>query len=411
LTLVPSVLDALRSPEAVRERSENIFRAGLAGELGHFAIALDRLPRVASRVAKETHDAYPDGNIPYHGRFRHFGAGGVDRLALLEDQLGAGSSDERARACIDLVVTSVLLDAGAGPDWRYREAATGRSFERSEGLAVASFHMFASGLFSARPHEPLRADAARLAALAPSELALGFQASEENPLVGLSGRARLLEALSAAMFERPDLFGHPARAGNLLDPLREKSGEDGLGLDARELLRVVLDGLSSIWPSRTVVDGVSLGDVWRHPRAGGEGPSAGLVPFHKLSQWLCYSLLEPLELAGIPVRDLDALTGLAEYRNGGLFVDMGVLEAKHPGVASGTHRPDSELVVEWRALTVALLDRVADGVRDELGMDAERLPLAKVLEGGTWRAGRSVALELREDGGPPIRVESDGTVF
>lgn len=225
MTADPSLLllDALWSPDAVRERSENIFRAGLAGELTHFGILLERLPRVAARVAKETHDAYPGGRVPDHGRFRHFGAGGVDRLALLDAKLGASSREEKARAHIDLVLTSVLLDAGAGPQWRYRETATGRSFERSEGLAVASFHMFTAGLFSARSDEPLRADAARLAALDPSEIALGFQAGENNSLVGLSGRARLLQALASAMIDRPDVFGSPPRAGNLFDFLRERA--------------------------------------------------------------------------------------------------------------------------------------------------------------------------------------------
>jgi hypothetical protein len=135
------------------------------------------------------------------------------------------------------------------------------------------------------------------------------------------------------------------------------------------------------------------------------------VPFHKLSQWLSYSLIEPIQMAGIEVSGVDALTGLAEYRNGGLFVDRGVLAPKRRDVIEIVHDPGDEVVVEWRALTVALLDRVADKVRDELGMDRESLPLAKVLEGGTWRAGRKAALELREGGPPPIRVQSDGTLF
>ena len=45
------------------------------------------------------------------------------------------------------------------------------------------------------------------------------------------------------------------------------------------------------------------------------------MPLHKLSQWLAYSLIEPLQRAGIAVTDIDGLTGLAEYRNGGLFID------------------------------------------------------------------------------------------
>jgi hypothetical protein len=135
------------------------------------------------------------------------------------------------------------------------------------------------------------------------------------------------------------------------------------------------------------------------------------VPFHKLSQWLAYSLIEPLEEAGIGVTELDGLTGLPEYRNGGLFIDTGVLAFRDPGDASKPQSVDSPLIVEWRALTVALLDRVAEEVRRKLGLSAEAFPLAKVLEGGTWASGRRLAREKRPGGEPPIQVISDGTVF
>jgi hypothetical protein len=68
------------------------------------------------------------------------------------------------------------------------------------------------------------------------------------------------------------------------------------------------------------------------------------------------------------------------------------------------------LVVEWRALTVALLDELAPLVRDRLGVDAHAMPLARVLEGGTWAAGRATAQRLR-GGLPPLTIDSDGTVF
>jgi hypothetical protein len=107
----------------------------------------------------------------------------------------------------------------------------------------------------------------------------------------------------------------------------------------------------------------------------------------------------------------DGLTALAEYRNGGLLIDSGVLVPKHAAVLRDAHPGDSEVVVEWRALTIALIDRLADRVRDKLGLSSAQLPLAKVLQGGTWSAGRALARQLREDGGPPLRVLSDGTLF
>jgi hypothetical protein len=118
-----------------------------------------------------------------------------------------------------------------------------------------------------------------------------------------------------------------------------------------------------------------------------------------------------LQAHGVAVQGLDALTGLPEYRNGGLFIDMGVLVPRHADVFSRDHDATSELVVEWRALTVCLLDRLAAAIRAARGQDAVSLPLAKVLEGGTWAAGRRIARTRRPDGGPPIAVISDGTVF
>jgi hypothetical protein len=126
---------------------------------------------------------------------------------------------------------------------------------------------------------------------------------------------------------------------------------------------------------------------------------------------MSYSLVEPIEGAGLPVVALDELTGLPEYRNGGLFLDLGVLAWRDPATAGRVMKPGDEPIVEWRVLTVALLDQVAGEMRKRLGLDAGSLPLAKVLQGGTWTAGRRVASRLRADGGPPLRLDSDGTVF
>ena len=78
---------------------------------------------------------------------------------------------------------------------------------------------------------------------------------------------------------------------------------------------------------------------------------------------------------------------------------------------SSAHDVGSTLVVEWRALTVALLDQMAGLVRERLGRDARELPLPRILQGGTWAAGRAIARKLRAEGTPPLRVISDGTVF
>ena len=271
--------------------------------------------------------------------------------------------------------------------------------------------MFAAGAFSADPHHPLRVDASVLANISVADLERGLQVSDVNPLVGIAGRADLLRRLGALVASKPDVFASrdTPRPGGLFDRLALLA--DGLELPAPTILAELLQQLGPIWPSRLTLGGIALGDCWKHPSLTSADATSGLMPLHKLSQWLAYSLIEPLQTAGIRVTDIDGLTGLAEYRNGGLFVDTGVLRFRDFEAAQQAHEVASSLVVEWRALTVALLDGLADSVRKRLGLDATSMPLAKILEGGTWAAGRLLARERRADASPPVKVISDGTVF
>jgi len=388
------------TPGAVRTRAHEILALAEQDRAPHFTYRPERLPPTVDYVLATIRANYPDLAIPFHSRWRHFGVGGVDRWGALAQDLAGESPAEIARIRFDLAVTSVLLDAGAGAAWRYREAGGG-FYARSEGLGVASFHLFRAGLFSADPHRKLRAEAAALRRLDEAALEAGMQVTAANPLVGIAGRAALLRRLGEALAAQPALFGAAGRIGNLFDHL---AGQAVAGrLEASSILAALLRGFGTIWPGRHDMAGIALGDTWRHGDV--------LVPFHKLSQWLAYSLIEPLEAAGIAVTAIDGLTGLAEYRNGGLFLDLGVIVPRDAGLAHRVLAVDDEAVVEWRALTVALLDRVADGVRAALGMDAQSLPLAKVLEGGTWAAGRRIAAETRPGGPPPLAIASDGTVF
>jgi Protein of unknown function (DUF1688) len=402
---------SLLSAQAVRARAHRMLEIGLNDQLRHFRVNLGRLDNAVDLVLAATRTAYPTFDVPFHSRWRHFVVGGVDRWTALADAREWRNGNERARAEFDLAIISVLLDAGAGPSWRYRDPLTGTSIGRSEGLALASLDMFARGIFSAKADEPLRADAAVLQRLTVADLETGFQIADDNPLVGLDGRVGLLRRLGEQVSAAPQVFARndTARPGGLFDHLTGVA-EQG-AIEAPTILSELLRRLGPIWPSRITLGGIALGDCWRHPALKTEDATSELVPLHKLSQWLSYSLIEPMQRAGLRVTDIDGLTGLAEYRNGGLFVDAGVLQFRDPVDAQREHDVASPLVVEWRALTVALLDRLADLLRQRVGLDAVSLPLAKILEGGTWAAGRAMAFERRPDGSPPVKVVSDGTVF
>jgi len=456
------ILTVLREPATIRARCAAITQAVDESRSGLFRIDRGQLPIAAARVVKSIRSRYPDLNIPYHSRWRHFEAGGVDRKAELDALISGLDVAEQARARFDLTVVSVLLDAGAGAQWRFVEragplpamalppqrqgrddllsmldqAATGKApvdkeqaaeqppvadaaaasatYARSEGLAVASFRAFVAGAFSSVNGQPCRADAAALRMVDAAALRSIFQVSPANPLVGLEGRAGLLSRLGEAMQAEGAREGLQARPGLIYDRITANGARHEVA--AADVLKQVLRSFAPIWQSGSKVMGLPAGDVWPHLWAGeatGEGPNPqteGWVPFHKLSQWLTYSLIEPLQWAGVKVTGLDALTGLPEYRNGGLLLDTGVIVPRRPASLDRTWRPADEFIVEWRALTVTLLDELAVLVRQQLGKSAEEMPLACILEGGTWAAGREIAGELR-DGAPPVKIDSDGTVF
>jgi hypothetical protein len=396
-----SIADVLRDPATIRARAHHILAAVRADHSPHFRVRDDLMSAAARTVADVTRQRYPTLAIPVHARWRHFEAGGVDRLPRLAEALKGVDRAERARAEIDLTVVSVLLDAGAGPDWMYREAYTGIALGRSEGLGLATFHAFIAGWFSSDNTWPLRADAGGLLRLDEAALRTIFQVSAGNPLVGQSGRAALMQRLGTAL-------GDLDRPGAMFDALTDSGRNTSVA--AADILRFLLEHFSTIWPSNNTIGDVAVGDCWPHPHAGGSGATAGWMPFHKLSQWLTYSLIEPFERAGVRVVGLDALTALPEYRNGGLLLDAGVIEPRAAHLLTQSLRAGDEAIVEWRALTVALIDELAPMIRTLLGKREDELPLAALLEGGTWAAGRALAAQHR-GGLPPLNIVSDGTVF
>lgn len=173
---------------------------------------------------------------------------------------------------------------------------------------------------------------------------------------------------------------------------------------------VLMNGLAPIWPtSRTAINGVPLGDAWPCQAMSTGGSSwETILPFHKVTQWLTYSIMQPMQsLLNMHFAGTELLTGLPEYRNGGLFVDLGVLNLKKEDVDRGLRNyadnctrtgvkgvevapmfeSSDDVIVEWRGVTVGLLDmlcvEVNKALRKELA--GNELTLAQVLEAGSWK--------------------------
>ena len=290
----------LRTPQAIRARAGLVLAAAERGELEHFALDAGRLDPAADYVIEtiraqlsRSQDPLSQPLAPFRGR-RPRPLGGAGGRA-------GRSIRTRWRALrFDLVVTSVLLDAGAGDAWRYAEPGDAATvLTRSEGLAVASLDLFRSGALSADPAQPLRADAEALIGLDERTLGDAFQVSATNPLVGARRPLPAAQPAGRGAARASPRSSAPSapRIGGLFDHLAGQA-EDGR-LPAPAILAAVLEGLGEIWPGRIALAGVNLGDVGRHPAAASDDLTSELVPFHKLSQWLAYSLIEPLEDAGI----------------------------------------------------------------------------------------------------------------
>lgn len=403
----------LRTTQAIRLRCGLLLERARRGESGWFEVNDATLDTCAQQVVHTLRQRYPHLRVPLHSHWRHLQAGRVDRKGQLERLLAGLPQPTRFHALLDLAVAGVVLGTSAGPQWKYAETATGQTFTRSEGLAVATFHAFSAGLFSSDRDRPFQVDARGLRGLSTDHLARAFQSTPANPLVGLEGRAILLRRLGELLAEQPEVFGEDGRPAGLFDMIISPFGHGvphTADVDAHDILSQVLASLSVICPVDQHLGGLPLGDCWQHAAVGGDGLTEGWVPFHQAAQWLTMSLLEPFQWAGVRVGGLDKLTALPEYRNGGLLIDTGVLRLRNAQAAANPWRPGDEVIVEWRALTVSLMDALAPRVRRLLSLDAASLPLGCILEGGTWACGRELAQRLR-GGLPPLRIGSDAAGF
>lgn len=463
-------VEYLKSIPSVRATTSQVFEyAARHGAGNYFELDLTQMPRVAeflqTIVARDYGTDY--ASIPPHGRWQHLNHGGEPRVEGLIAKWRESGVDEIeiARKLVDLLVFSVLVDAGAGNSWKFRvpEAAGGAekatAVGRSEGLAVASYYLFIEGRLSADATDAYKVTGPALAKFSMADFEHGFQIdAESNPMAGAEGRLALIQRLGRALKACPDIFGPEARPGALVDYLAAKSsvtsnenGDSERSVDLQDVWNALMGGLTSIWPAgRTTLDGQPLGDAWRldtKAAAAAElatatatttttgtastipaGVPADIVTFHKLTQWLCYSLLVPLENYGYRFRihNKTLQTGLPEYRNGGLFYDFGVLKLKPAALKRGlalsaeldpvraaanipTFEPHDGAIVEWRCLTVGLLDALLPLLQEKLQYP---LALPQLIEAGSWKAGREIAAKLRpETNGPPIELHSDGTVF
>jgi hypothetical protein len=153
--------DSLSSLRGVRERCFKVQEAAARQQLQHFEVDNTKLKDVVQIVVSLIKRDYDHpSEIPAHGRWRHFDAGGRPRIQTLINTWASLGQDamEQTRRTLDLFTVACLLDVEAGHNWSYREKTTNRILKRCEGVAVAVLDLFQTGHFSSDPSDPHRVD-------------------------------------------------------------------------------------------------------------------------------------------------------------------------------------------------------------------------------------------------------------
>jgi len=402
---------SLLTAEAVRVRAQVLLEKARAGALEYTSVDLSKLGPAADRAISAAEKSFPDGQFPPYSIWRNLEAGGVDRWGMLAGARGFSGPEEMARSAFDLAIITALLGDLDAENWTYDEIVTGQSYDGRDGLAVAALNLFAAGAFSAEPGDPMRVDAHALIRLVPEELSADLTASDGKPLPDGEHRFRRLVKLGEAIGLRPDLFsdGKITRPGLLFDRLTAAGNDSAVQMHA--VLDKIQDGLGPIWPDANKIGDVALGDTEVHPALASGDETSMFLPLHAVSQFLAFSLIEPLAWAGYGCDGFDRLAGIADRTQCAFMLDGGLISISDEALFAEPVLSEHVAVAELRGLTVALLDTLVREIRNRLEVGQEELPLVCLMEAGTKGAGLEIALEKRGNFAFPLRILSDSTVF
>jgi hypothetical protein len=399
---------ALFQPDEIRRKAHMLLGLAAEGRLDHTGVDLDKLDTAVATVLETTKENYPDFQIPPYGVWRGFEAGGIDRWQAMASARGFETAEEMLAAAADLAIVGIAMTTMHPGDWRYEDRMTETVVTGTHASALAAFHMFASGSFSSEMSDAYRVDAEALVRMDLVELAAGLQWDDVEEADYLKAMQRHLKRLGEALALRPDLFGEgeATRPGLLAVQLARDC--DG-AIDAGQVLDRILEALAPVWEGGATSGDIWLGDSFVHSGLPGNDIHA-VVPFHLAAQQMVYSLVEPFAWAGFEVAGLDKLTGPADLAHAALFVHSGVLTIRGKG---DTLSPEAvrDRMIEIRALTLALTDRLAERLASGLGMTLDQVPFTCLLEGGTSRAGNRLLEQASENLRDLGKFLNPGAVF
>lgn len=352
-------VERLHRLETVRERAWMLLAAVERGESEHFNLSPESVSTVALALASAIRETTPDLRPPLATlwpRLQRDHPAAVERLAA---SVAGLDGQGRARAGADMALLALVI----APD----------GVEPGLG-ALAQF--FAAGGTTTRPADGPALNAPGLRRLLAGDTAVALP-DELRPVLQDPATRQRLETLATGLEQDAETFGADGRFGTLLDRIAGPARSDGL--TAQGMLDRLGPLLDPVAGSTVRIGGSIAGDIWRHPLAWADDRSRELVPFHCLLQSLVLDLVEPLAEAGIKLDGLEELTVPATRRLAADILRLGLVNPRHAAVARLRHPPGSDIVVELRALSIALADRLVDRLRQELNLTVRDLPAVRIV--------------------------------
>jgi hypothetical protein len=393
-----AAVEHLHRLEVIRERAWMLLAAAERGQSDHFVPSAEAVGTVAAALADKIREVAaadqptPAGpaSPPLANLWQRLRRHQPAALSVLAEAVAGSDAIERARSGADLAMLHRIVEpVGLAP---------------GEAALDALVRHFAAGGWSARAQRPaLDAPGIRRSLAGDGAVALPPALAA---LLDDAARRQRLEQLAAQLEQAPDWVGIDGRFGSLLDRLVSEAARPPGGngavvpqVPAQLLIDRLAPLLDPIVASTVRIGGMLAGDVWRHPLAWANDRSRELVPFHSLLVALAIDLVEPLEEAAAPLADLDQLPVPADRLVAAQMLRLGLVRSRHAAVARLRHPPGSDIVVELRALSVALTERLADRLRAELGRTVHDLPVVRIVEPLA-----QLAENWREAPGPGIAI-------
>jgi len=379
-------VEHLHRLDVVRERAWMLLAAAERNQSDHFQLSPEAVDTVAVALARAIRETWGEAPPPlanlWHRLERHHPAALESLAETLRRGPGGDDALERARSGADLALLHRVMtpSSPAGGD---------------PALPALVAHLAAGGCTASGAGA--RLDAPGLRRLLANDGSLPPPEPLAQRLAEADVRRRL-ETLAQGLEQAPELYGIEGRFGDLLDRLPTTNGN---GVTPQQLVDTLAPLIDPITASTVRIGGRLAGDVWRHPLAWAEDRSREIVPFHCLLLALVLDLVAPLEEAGRGLEQLDQLPVPADRALATTMLRLGLVRPRHAAVARLRHPPGSDIVVEIRALSLALAERLVDRLRAELGRTVHDLPVARIVEPLAQLAGK-----WRDQPGPGIAINA-----